>query len=71
MLYAALSGEFQLSGYGDIHPRSDRERVYAIVAMIFGATMFGYIIGSIAALAGQERGIEAMQQRETLVFGRL
>lgn len=50
-------------GYGDIHPRSDRERVYAIVAMIFGATMFGYIIGSIAALAGQERGIEALTKK--------
>lgn len=51
-------------GYGDIHPRSDRERVYAIVAMIFGATMFGYIIGSIAALAGQERGIEALTKKK-------
>eukprot|EP00441_Pelagodinium_beii_P046607 CAMPEP_0197622410 /NCGR_PEP_ID=MMETSP1338-20131121/2738_1 /TAXON_ID=43686 ORGANISM="Pelagodinium beii, Strain RCC1491" /NCGR_SAMPLE_ID=MMETSP1338 /ASSEMBLY_ACC=CAM_ASM_000754 /LENGTH=1330 /DNA_ID=CAMNT_0043192143 /DNA_START=124 /DNA_END=4116 /DNA_ORIENTATION=- len=50
-------------GYGDIHPRSDGERIYAIVAMIFGATMFGYIIGSIAALAGQERGIEAVTKK--------
>ena len=31
--------------------------------MIFGATMFGYIIGSIAALAGQERGIEALTKK--------
>ncbi|CAJ1380899.1 unnamed protein product [Effrenium voratum] len=51
-------------GYGDIHPRNDGERVYAIVAMIFGATMFGYIIGSIAAMAGQERGIEALTKKK-------
>lgn len=50
-------------GYGDLHPRNDGERVYAIVAMIFGATMFGYIIGSIAALAGQERGMEALTKK--------
>jgi len=50
-------------GYGDILPTSDSERVYAIVSMIFGATMFGYIIGSIAAIAGQERGIEALTKR--------
>mmetsp|Transcript_49674 Transcript_49674/g.115952 ORF Transcript_49674/g.115952 Transcript_49674/m.115952 type:complete len:1327 (-) Transcript_49674:54-4034(-) len=50
-------------GYGDMHPRNDGERVYAIIAMIFGATMFGYIIGSIAALAGQERGMEALTKK--------
>jgi len=50
-------------GYGDIHPRSDGERIYATIAMIFGATMFGYIIGSIAALAGQERGVEAVSKK--------
>jgi len=44
-------------GYGDISPKSDLERVYAIISMIFGATIFGYIIGSIAALAGQEKSM--------------
>eukprot|EP00931_Biecheleriopsis_adriatica_P055558 TRINITY_DN32880_c0_g2_i1.p1 TRINITY_DN32880_c0_g2~~TRINITY_DN32880_c0_g2_i1.p1 ORF type:complete len:1355 (-),score=283.65 TRINITY_DN32880_c0_g2_i1:72-4136(-) len=51
-------------GYGDIHPRSDGERVYAIIAMIVGATVFGYIIGSIAALAGQERSCEVFTKRK-------
>jgi len=41
-------------GYGDITPKSDAERVYAIFSMIFGATIFGYIVGSIAALAGND-----------------
>jgi len=50
-------------GYGDIVPKSDAERVYAIVSMIFGATSFGYITGSIAALAGQERGYEAVTKK--------
>jgi len=43
-------------GYGDITPKSDIERIYAIVSMIFGATIFGYIVGSIAALAGNDSG---------------
>merc|ERR1719313_216874 len=38
-------------GYGDITPTNDLERIYAVVVMIFGATVFGYIIGSIAELS--------------------
>merc|ERR1719162_1909865 len=41
-------------GYGDIIAKNNWERVYTIFSMILGATMFGYIIGSIAALAGSE-----------------
>ncbi|CAK0788465.1 unnamed protein product, partial [Prorocentrum cordatum] len=40
-------------GYGDIIPKNSYERVYAIMAMLLGAPIFGYIVGSIAALAGQ------------------
>eukprot|EP00930_Biecheleria_cincta_P043154 TRINITY_DN2966_c0_g2_i1.p1 TRINITY_DN2966_c0_g2~~TRINITY_DN2966_c0_g2_i1.p1 ORF type:complete len:1445 (-),score=322.48 TRINITY_DN2966_c0_g2_i1:97-4368(-) len=50
-------------GYGDIAGGSPGERVYAIFAMIFGATVFGYIVGSIAAVAGQERGVEALTKK--------
>jgi CRP-like cAMP-binding protein len=40
-------------GYGDITPKNNYERLYAIMAMLLGAPIFGYIVGSIAALAGQ------------------
>jgi len=38
-------------GYGDITPTNNLERAYAVVVMILGATVFGYIIGSIAELS--------------------
>lgn len=37
-------------GYGDIVPSTHIERVYAIFVMILGATTFGYIAGSVAAM---------------------
>merc|ERR1719181_203213 len=33
-------------GYGDFTPDSSYERLFAIFAMMVGATVFGYIIGS-------------------------
>eukprot|EP00947_MAST-08B_sp_MAST-8B-sp1_P001044 g1044.t1 len=46
-------------GYGDISPKSDGERVYAILAMIVGGGYFGYIIASMASLVQK---IDANQQ---------
>jgi len=47
-------------GYGDITPSNDLERAYAVVVMIFGATVFGYIIGSIAELSsGREDALSS------------
>ncbi|CAN0568304.1 unnamed protein product, partial [Ectocarpus sp. 12 AP-2014] len=37
-------------GYGDITSASDLERCFSIVGMIIGATVFGYIIGNVAAI---------------------
>merc|ERR1712137_962803 len=51
-------------GYGDIIPNNDIERVYAAAAIMVGATVFGYIIGSIASLASHERGIEALTKKK-------
>lgn len=51
-------------GYGDITPQNDAERVYAIICMIVGATVFGYIIGSIAALAGMDSGADSLTKRK-------
>eukprot|EP00747_Dinoflagellata_sp_TGD_P117407 gnl/TRDRNA2_/TRDRNA2_172599_c2_seq1.p1 gnl/TRDRNA2_/TRDRNA2_172599_c2~~gnl/TRDRNA2_/TRDRNA2_172599_c2_seq1.p1 ORF type:complete len:688 (-),score=101.04 gnl/TRDRNA2_/TRDRNA2_172599_c2_seq1:330-2222(-) len=40
-------------GYGDIIPHSDAERFYAIIAMVFGASMFGYIVGCITSVVSE------------------
>jgi len=37
-------------GYGDVYPVSRAEKAYTVLAMIIGAIVFGYIIGSMAAL---------------------
>eukprot|EP00929_Paragymnodinium_shiwhaense_P064368 TRINITY_DN32231_c0_g2_i1.p1 TRINITY_DN32231_c0_g2~~TRINITY_DN32231_c0_g2_i1.p1 ORF type:complete len:1458 (+),score=354.11 TRINITY_DN32231_c0_g2_i1:199-4572(+) len=47
-------------GYGDIIPMNDYERMFAILACVLGATIFGYIVGSIAELASQARSIESL-----------
>ena len=36
-------------GYGDILPVTRDERITAILVMIIGATLFGYVIGNVAA----------------------
>ena len=35
-------------GYGDISPGADNERLYNIVAMVFGVAFYSYIIASIS-----------------------
>lgn len=37
-------------GYGDVNPSNDRERAFAVVAILLGATTFGYVIGKVAML---------------------
>jgi hypothetical protein len=37
-------------GYGDIIPTNDRERGFAILGMIVGASVFGYIIGNMTVI---------------------
>ena len=46
-------------GYGDIVPTNDVERVYAIFIMIMGATIFGYIVGTVGSLAINVNGAPA------------
>lgn len=41
----------------------DYERAYATVIMVIGATVFGYIVGSVSALASNPNGSQA---RETV-----
>jgi CRP-like cAMP-binding protein len=40
-------------GYGDLVPRTSMEIVFTIIAMFVGATMFGYIVGSVAHLVAR------------------
>ncbi|CAE7240911.1 KCNH6 [Symbiodinium sp. CCMP2456] len=48
-------------GYGDIFPMNNIERVFAVGVMIFGATVFGYIVGSVAEMATHGRQNPAAQ----------
>ena len=40
-------------GYGDIRATNDAERVFSIFAMLLGAIVFGYIVGSMASIEEQ------------------
>ncbi|CAK9022743.1 unnamed protein product [Durusdinium trenchii] len=42
-------------GYGDFFPMNNWERAFAVVVMIIGATVFGYIVGSVAEMASNTR----------------
>jgi len=42
-------------GYGDFFPMNNWERAFAVVVMIIGATVFGYIVGSVAEMATHTR----------------
>lgn len=47
--------------YGDIVPVVDLERAYATIIMVIGATVFGYIVGSVSALASNPNGSQALE----------
>ena len=48
-------------GYGDIVPSNDTERVYATVIMVLGATVFGYVVGSVSAIANNQNSAIAKE----------
>lgn len=48
-------------GYGDITSASDLERGFAIVGMIIGATVFGYIIGNVAVIMENFNVVDAIE----------
>jgi len=55
-------------GYGDILPRTDSERVYATLIMILGATVFGYIVGSVGSIASNPHGVTAKERERQSMF---
>eukprot|EP00617_Octactis_speculum_P002148 CAMPEP_0185798530 /NCGR_PEP_ID=MMETSP1174-20130828/162198_1 /TAXON_ID=35687 /ORGANISM="Dictyocha speculum, Strain CCMP1381" /LENGTH=191 /DNA_ID=CAMNT_0028494033 /DNA_START=1037 /DNA_END=1609 /DNA_ORIENTATION=- len=50
-------------GYGDIYPQNDQERVYAIFIMLIGATVFGYIVGSVSSLTKDPFNLVALNKK--------
>jgi hypothetical protein len=37
-------------GYGDVHPSSVDEKIYAMLGMVLGVTIFAYFMSSMAHL---------------------
>lgn len=37
-------------GYGDITPKTDEERLYAMFAMVVGGSLYGYVIGCVTSM---------------------
>mmetsp|Transcript_105026 Transcript_105026/g.182624 ORF Transcript_105026/g.182624 Transcript_105026/m.182624 type:complete len:341 (+) Transcript_105026:1-1023(+) len=56
-------------GYGDITPKTDEERAYAILAMVTGGALYGYVIGSLTSIV-TETGISsrAYNERMELIY---
>lgn len=56
-------------GYGDITPKTDEERAYAIVAMVTGGALYGYVIGSLTSIV-TETGVSsrAYNERMELIY---
>lgn len=49
-------------GYGDITSVTDLERIFAIIGMIIGATVFGYIIGNVAVIMENFDAIDSIER---------
>jgi len=52
-------------GYGDIHPVTDNERIYAIATMLTGGVVFGAMISRLALIL-EKRNPEAKALRQNL-----
>jgi len=55
-------------GYGDISMITDRERMFAVVAMMIGGSVYGYLIGSLTSVvADSDLNNRAFKDRMDLV----
>ena len=53
---------------GDITPDSDIERGFAVVAMLVGATVFGYVMGNIGSIVSQSNArVQQLNQKFELL----
>lgn len=55
-------------GYGDFVPETTGERLYSIVAMMIGTSMFGYVIGNVSTIIARAdaEGAERTHKLEEL-----
>ncbi|KAJ3130265.1 Kinesin-like protein kif27 [Nowakowskiella sp. JEL0407] len=57
------------TGYGDLHASTDAERMFSILAMLFGIFFYGYISGTIAStLSNLDSRRVGYQQKMTAVI---
>lgn len=55
-------------GYGDIIPKSDSERLYAMLAMVVGGAFYGYIVGCVTSIvADMDLNARAFYDRMDLI----
>jgi len=52
-------------GYGDITPKTDAERAYAMMAMMVGGSLYGYVIGCVTSIV-TETDLNANAFRERM-----
>jgi hypothetical protein len=46
-------------GLGDLHPRSNIERIFISFFLLFGVSVFSYLMGKLIEIIHDIRGIEA------------
>eukprot|EP00945_MAST-04E_sp_MAST-4E-sp1_P001929 g1929.t1 len=54
-------------GYGDVTPQTLPEKWMAIIAMILGATIFGFVVGSVSSMVGK-MDVGAARLREQMAM---
>jgi hypothetical protein len=54
MVYYAFTS-LSTVGFGDLHPRSDLERAFIALLLLFGVAIFSYIMGNFIEILEQVR----------------
>ena len=54
-------------GYGDVHPETTNERIYAFFAMLVAVGVFAYTVGNIGDLVTQ-LNLQAAQYKERMTY---
>jgi hypothetical protein len=57
MYYAFTS--LSTVGFGDYHPRSDMERLFCALILLFGVAIFSYIMGIFISILGTYNSLNA------------
>ena len=57
MYYAFTS--LSTVGFGDYHPRSDMERLFCALILLFGVAIFSYVMGIFISILGTYNSLNA------------